>query len=97
MNSISMYCGSSVYELISVECSKFSYSLVMVVEYNSYLLKYKMINFMTYLVTLKTRSKRTQRKTDTPKGGISSLPVNTISVILPITTKQSKRLNSDTK
>lgn len=50
-----------------------------------------------YLVTLKTRNNLTHRKTDTPSGGISSLLVNNISVILPTTTKQSKRLNRDTK
>uniref|UniRef100_A0A1B0BD39 Uncharacterized protein n=1 Tax=Glossina palpalis gambiensis TaxID=67801 RepID=A0A1B0BD39_9MUSC len=44
-----------------------------------------------------TRNKRTQRKTETPNGGISSLLVKIISVILPITTKQSKRLKRETK
>jgi hypothetical protein len=52
---------------------------------------------ITYLVTLKTLSNRTQRKTDTPNGGIQCVLVKTISEMLPITTKQSKRLNNETK
>lgn len=52
---------------------------------------------LSYLVTLKTRSNRTQRNTDIPRGGITFVRVNIISVILPITTKQSKRLNRETK
>ena len=73
-------------------------------------------NSNTYLVTLKILSKRTQRSTDTPNGGITSkqmgkknlvvnyqkmtkLPeyVNIDSIIELITTKQSKRLNSEKK
>lgn len=50
-----------------------------------------------YFVTLKTLNNLTQRNTDTPNGGITSALVNKVSVILPITTKQSKRLKSDTK
>uniref|UniRef100_A0A1A9ZAA9 Uncharacterized protein n=1 Tax=Glossina pallidipes TaxID=7398 RepID=A0A1A9ZAA9_GLOPL len=52
---------------------------------------------LSSVLLIVTLSKRTQRNTDTPSGGIISLPVKTISVILPITTKQSNRLNSDTK
>lgn len=48
-------------------------------------------------MTLKTLSNLTQRNTDMPKGGIKFDLVRTVSVILPITTKQSKRLNNDTK
>ena len=51
----------------------------------------------TYRVTLKVLSKRIQRNTDRPKGGMISLLVITISKILLITTKQSNRLNNDTK
>lgn len=50
-----------------------------------------------YLVTLKTRNNLTQRNTDIPNGGITLVCVKTISVMLPITTKQSKRLKRDTK
>lgn len=50
-----------------------------------------------YFVTLKTRNSRTQRRTDTPKGGIIPVLVSSVSDILPITTKQSNRLNSETK
>lgn len=50
-----------------------------------------------YFVTLKTRSRRTQRRTDTPSGGITSVLVKTTSMILLITTKQSNRLNRETK
>ena len=52
---------------------------------------------VTYRVTLKVLSKRIQRNTDRPKGGMISLLVITISKILLITTKQSNRLNNDTK
>lgn len=48
-------------------------------------------------MTLKIRSKRTHRSTETPRGSIHSFLVKTISVIDPITTKQSKRLKSETK
>ena len=51
----------------------------------------------TYFVTLNTLSNRTQRRTETPSGGITCVFVRIISVIEPITTKQSKRLNSETK
>lgn len=51
----------------------------------------------THLVTLNTRNNRTQRNTETPKGGMISVFVKIISPILPITTKQSNRLNKDTK
>lgn len=50
-----------------------------------------------YLVTLKMRRRRTHRNTLTPSGGITCVLVRTISPILPITTKQSNRLKSDTK
>lgn len=50
-----------------------------------------------YLVTLKTRSSLTQRNTEIPRGGMTLVRVNIISVMLPMTTKQSKRLNRDTK
>lgn len=50
-----------------------------------------------YLVTLKTRNNLTQRNTEIPSGGITLLRVSIVSVMLPITTKQSKRLNRDTK
>lgn len=51
----------------------------------------------THFVTLKTRSSRTQRSTDTPNGGITFVFVKTISLIEPTTTKQSNLLNSETK
>lgn len=51
----------------------------------------------TYLVTLNTRRSRTQRRTEIPSGGIMWVWQSTISIILPNTTKQSKRLNNDTK
>lgn len=50
-----------------------------------------------YLVTLKTRRRRTQRKTDTPSGGMTSVLVSTTSIMLLMTTKQSNRLKRDTK
>lgn len=50
-----------------------------------------------YLVTLKTLRSRTQRNTDTPSGNIIFVRVKIVSVILPMTTKQSKRLKSETK
>jgi len=56
-----------------------------------------MINELYYLVTLKTLSSRTQRNTDTPSGNINCVRVKIVSVILPMTTKQSKRLKSETK
>lgn len=65
------------------------------IEFNSDATKFD--NERQYLVTLNTRSKRTQRKTDIPNGGIKLFLVKTISNILPNTTKQSKRLNKDTK
>ena len=52
---------------------------------------------MPYFVTLNTLSKRTQRSTDTPNGGIILVVFRTISAILPITTKQSNLLNNETK
>lgn len=51
----------------------------------------------TYLVTLNTLKSLTQRRTETPKGGITSVRVRTISLMEPTTTKQSKRLKSETK
>ena len=54
-------------------------------------------NAETYLVTLNTRRRRTQRNTETPSGGITFVLVKTTSTILLITTKQSNRLKSDTK
>lgn len=48
-------------------------------------------------MTLKTLSSRTQRNTDTPSGNINSVRVKIVSVILPMTTKQSNRLKSETK
>ena len=62
-----------------------------------YVIITKRVMRSTYLVTLKTRRRRTQRKTDTPKGGMTSVLVRTTSTMLLMTTKQSKRLNSDTK
>lgn len=58
---------------------------------------FKIVHIKTYLVTLNTLSKRTQRSTETPSGGIISVLVKIISPMLPITTKQSKRLNNETK
>lgn len=55
------------------------------------------MNFGTYFVTLKTLKRRTHRSTEIPSGGMMFVWNRTISPILPITTKQSKRLNSDTK
>lgn len=54
-------------------------------------------SYYTHFVTLNTLSNRTQRSTETPRGGIILLCVKIISLIEPITTKQSKRLNSETK
>lgn len=52
---------------------------------------------VAHLVTLKTRKRRTQRKTETPSGGMTFVLVSTSSIMLLMTTKQSNRLNSDTK
>lgn len=52
---------------------------------------------IAHLVTLKTLSRRTQRSTDIPKSGITLVEVSRLSVMLPITTKQSNRLNNETK
>lgn len=54
-------------------------------------------SFLTYLVTLNTLRRRTQRSTEIPNGGIMCVWNRIISPILPMTTKQSKRLNNDTK
>jgi len=50
-----------------------------------------------YLVTLNVLSSRTQRRTDSPRGGMIFSLVRISSRILLMTTKQSKRLNSDMK
>ena len=50
-----------------------------------------------YLVTLKMRNRRTQRNTDIPSGSSTSAEVSMSSTIDPQTTKQSKRLNNETK
>ena len=65
--------------------------------YNRRVNKMRYVKRSTYLVTLNTLSSLTQRNTDIPKGGITFVFVKIISAILPITTKQSKRLNNDTK
>lgn len=48
-------------------------------------------------VTLKIRSKRTQRNTEIPSGDMIAISTRIVSVIPPQTTKQSKRLKRDTK
>ena len=50
-----------------------------------------------YLVTLNMRSKRTHRKTEIPRGSRTSAEVRISSTIEPQTTKQSNRLNNETK
>ena len=50
-----------------------------------------------YFVTLKIRIRRTLRKTDMPSGSKTSEEVRFNSTIEPQTTKQSNRLNNDTK
>lgn len=51
----------------------------------------------SYLVTLKIRRRRTQRNTEIPRGDIISNSTKMVSTMPPHTTKQSKRLNRDTK
>ena len=50
-----------------------------------------------YLVTLKIRNRRTQRKTEMPNGSSTSADVRISSIIEPQTTKQSNMLNNETK
>ena len=51
----------------------------------------------SYLVTLNVLSRRTHLNTERPRGGMTPLFVKISSRILLITTKQSKRLKSETK
>lgn len=61
-------------------------------------LQIKWLNFKDiHFVTLNILNNLTQRKTEMPKGGIISVLVSIISMILPITTKQSNLLNRETK
>ena len=55
------------------------------------------VEVSSYLVTLNVLSSRTQRRTDSPRGGMIFSLVRISSRILLMTTKQSKRLNSDMK
>ena len=52
---------------------------------------------MNYLVALNILSSLAHLSTDTPSGFMSLVLVNIASMIEHITTKQSKRLNNDTK
>ena len=54
-------------------------------------------NYTTDLVTLNILSRRTQRRTETPRGGMMSNFVKKISDMDPMTTKVSKRLKRETK
>lgn len=83
-NEIQLYIKILLSDLFTV-----SLSLLITISYQ--------LSLFSYLVTLKTRSKRTHLSTDIPKSGIILVDVRTVSVILPMTTKQSKRLNNDTK
>lgn len=55
------------------------------------------LDLLTYLVTLKVRRRRTQRRTERPRGGMTEWKVRIISSKLLNTTKKSNRLNKDTK
>lgn len=57
----------------------------------------KLFKSPDYRVTLKIRSRRTQRNTEMPRGGMISSSTRTVSRIPPHTTKQSKRLKNATK
>ncbi len=50
-----------------------------------------------YRVTLKILRSRTQRNTEMPRDDMTSNSTKKVSVMPPHTTKQSKRLNRDTK
>lgn len=51
----------------------------------------------SHRVTLKIRSRRTQRSTEIPRGGMISSSTRMVSTMPPHTTKQSKRLKNATK
>ena len=53
--------------------------------------------YHSHRVTLKILNRRTQRNTEIPSGDMISSSTRMVSVIPPHTTKQSKRLNSETK
>ena len=62
------------------------------------LLLFSSLNINTYTVTLKIRSKRNARRTDSPKDPDLGLKwVQTTSKTLAEMTRQSKRLNDDSK
>lgn len=65
----------------------------------SEMLQYSFIKSCSHtdFVNLKILSNRTPRSTDTSMGGITSVYVNIISLIVPMTTKQSNRLDNETK
>ena len=56
-----------------------------------------MTSVWTYLVALNTRKSLAQRNTLTPRGGMTFVRINITSTILHSTTKQSKKLNKETK
>lgn len=59
--------------------------------------EYSIKNVDINLVILKIRNKRTQRKTEMPRGDMILVSTRMVSRIPPHTTKQSKRLKSETK
>lgn len=63
------------------------------VNYNENNIKNVCIN----LVILKIRNRRTQRKTEMPRGDMILVSTRMVSRIPPHTTKLSKRLKSETK
>lgn len=52
---------------------------------------------VAHRVTLKILRSRTQRKTEMPSGDMMASSTRMVSMMPPHTTKQSKRLNRDTK
>lgn len=55
------------------------------------------LKLLTHRVTLNILRRRTQRKTEMPRGDMMASSTKMVSTIPPQTTKQSKRLKSDTK
>lgn len=78
-------------------CSFFNHSSVRLTRFTGKIALWAVCNSSTHLVTLNIRNSRTHRSTDTPSGSIHSFLVRMISMIEPMTTKQSKRLKSETK
>lgn len=94
VNSINEFASASYVVLKAKFCSWFlSQNNV-----NRASTKLKYSPFHTaYRVTLKMRSSRTQRKTEMPSGDMMASSTRMVSTMPPHTTKQSKRLKSDTK